>query len=38
MSRNSRRPLGIMAIIFAGILSVGGLLLWLFQDSGIVNR
>lgn len=38
MSRNSRRPLGIMAIIIAGILSIGGLLLWLFQGSGIVDR
>ncbi|GEM_PF-635047 len=35
MNRNSRRPLGIMAVIILGILSIGGLVLWLFTRTGI---
>ncbi len=35
MNPNSRRPLRIMGIIFLGIVTIGGLALWLFRDTGI---
>ncbi|WP_281353851.1 hypothetical protein [Pseudoxanthomonas suwonensis] len=35
---SARRPLRIMAIIIGGIVVLGAVLLWIFLDSGIVNR